>query len=65
MYIKFGHEQAPLGEYDWRYTRQLVARWRPGWTMEYIDSLSQLEVTDLFAVETAIRKANAKPDTQR
>jgi hypothetical protein len=57
MYTKFGHEQSPLGEYEWRYMRQLIAEWRHGWTMDYIDSLSYLEVQDLFAVRTARHKA--------
>lgn len=60
MYLKFGAEQASLGEYEWRFIRQVIADHRPGWTMEYIDNLSIDEVNDLFAVKQATRKANEK-----
>jgi hypothetical protein len=45
---------------EWRYTRQLIAELRPGWAMEYIDSLSHEDVQDLFAVRRATLKATSK-----
>lgn len=49
--MKVGGEQAPLGAYEWRFTRILLAEHFPGWTLDYIDTLSLRDVNDIFAVK--------------
>lgn len=34
---------------NWRLSRQVIAEMRPGWTMDYIDTLDSLEIIDIFA----------------
>ena len=48
-----GHEQAPLDEYEWPFTRILLAQHFTGWTLDYIDCLTQKEVNNIFAVLNA------------
>lgn len=49
----FGHEQAPLGKYEWDLTRVVLAQRFTGWTLDYIDGLSQREVGRIFGVLNA------------
>lgn len=50
MYLKFGHEQSPLGDYEWPLTRIVLAQRFQGWTLDTIDGLSQREVGRIFGV---------------
>ena len=34
-------------DFEWRLLRQQIADHRPGWTMDYIDTLSWRDVADL------------------
>ena len=44
MALKFS---APID--DWRIMRQFIAEQRPGWTLEYVDSLGMTDVQDMLA----------------
>lgn len=59
MHLSFGAEQAPLEEYEWAFTRVLLAQHFTGWTLSYIDSLSMQDVVEIFAVLEA-QDARAK-----
>lgn len=51
-----GSEQSPLGAYEWDFTRIVLAQHFHGWTLTYIDGLSQKEVGRIFAVLNAQAK---------
>jgi len=44
MAIKFAE---PID--DWRLMRQYIVERRPGWTLEYVDSLRMRDVQDMLA----------------
>jgi hypothetical protein len=46
--LQYGTGPADL---EWVYTRQRIARIFPGWTLEYIDSLSEEDVIQIFGYE--------------
>lgn len=59
MFAKFGGEQAPLDDYEHAYLRVVIAE-RMGWTLDYVDTLSQQDISDLFAVWGALARAKGK-----
>lgn len=54
MYAKFGAEQSGITKDQYRrFIRVRLAQMFPGWTLEYIDTLSDIEINDIFAVHSA------------
>ncbi|QPC82116.1 hypothetical protein G4Y79_20900 [Phototrophicus methaneseepsis] len=47
-------------ELRWRFTRQHIAELRPGWTLDYIDRLSQADILDVLAFKKGQAKAQAQ-----
>ena len=57
-FIALKFEQGPNDpDLAWRLLRQQISDSKPGWTMEYIDSLSWREVNDLIAYMDGKAKA--------
>lgn len=54
MFAKFGAEQSGITKDQYRrFLRVRLAQMFPGWTLDYIDTLSDLDMNDIFAVTSA------------
>lgn len=49
---------------QWKYTRVVLAQRFPGWTLDYIDSLSYADRASIFAVLEAQDKAHSSKRQQ-
>lgn len=52
-------------EQEWAFTKVRLAEYFPGWTMEYIETLSQADLQAIFAVKAATHKYQEEESKKR
>ncbi len=53
--MRYGSAEPLPDKFHSKYVRLQIADWHPGWTLEYIDSLSYAQVGAIFAYQNAQR----------